>query len=332
MAGDHERSIAIFESESGNVQLEIDPEHETVWATQQEIAAAFECSAENVRQHINNIYSEGELNERATSKKILEVQKEGSRDVSRWINHYNLDLILSVGYRVSSKRATLFRQWATETLKRWLIEGYALNPERVAASPEIQRRLHATLRQIRTSEKSIYSKVKDVFKLSASDYAEDSRTTKSFYAMAQDKFHFAITEQTAAQIVLERADAQMSNMGLTTMSSEPVFPISGVFRLKGQPKRDGSIIVRSCKASQSPVYPIRDAILAVNHASCPFLSSSCPCQCGETALKTRRLPEALSPSWQDRGCTLPQLGASDNRPIRSSTPWNNRRGTDTSDN
>ena len=114
--------------------------------------------------------------------------------------------------------------------------------------------------------------------------------------------------------------------------SKPVFPISGVFRLKGQPKRDGSIIVRSCKASQSPVYPIRDAILAVNHASCPFLSSSCPCQCGETALKTRRLPEALSPSWQDRGCTLPQLGASDNRPIRSSTPWNNRRGTDTSDN
>ena len=220
MAGDHERSIAIFESESGDVQLEIDPEHETVWATQQEIAAAFECSAENVRQHINNIYSEGELNERATSKKILEVQKEGSRAVRRQVNHYNLDLILSVGYRVSSKRATIFRQWATETLKRWLIEGYALNPERVEASPEIQRRLHATLRQIRTSEKSIYSKVKDVFKLSASDYAEDSRTTKSFYAMAQDKFHFAITEQTAAQIVLERADAQMSNMGLTTMSSE----------------------------------------------------------------------------------------------------------------
>ena len=109
MAGDHERSIAIFESESGNVQLEIDPEHETVWATQQEIAAAFECSAENVRQHINNIYSEGELNERATSKKILEVQKEGSRAVRRQVNHYNLDLILSVGYRVSSKRATIFR-------------------------------------------------------------------------------------------------------------------------------------------------------------------------------------------------------------------------------
>ena len=220
MAREHERSIAIFESESGKIQLEIDPEHETVWATQQEIADAFECSAENVRQHISKIYSDGELDEIATSKKILEVQKEGSRDVSRQINHYNLDLILSVGYRVSSKRATLFRQWATETIKKLIVEGYAFNPERVAASPEIQRRLHATLRQIRTSEKSIYSKVKDVFKLSASDYAEDSRTTKSFYAMAQDKFHFAITEQTAAQIVLERADAQMSNMGLTTMSGE----------------------------------------------------------------------------------------------------------------
>ena len=220
MAKEHERSIAIFESESGKIQLEIDLEHETVWATQQEIADAFECSAENVRQHISKIYSDGELDEIATSKIFLEVQKEGSRDVSRQINHYNLDLILSVGYRVSSKRATLFRQWATETLKRLIVEGYAFNPERIAASPEIQRRLHAALRQIRTSEKSMYSKVKDVFKLSASDYAEDSQATKSFYAMAQDKFHFAITGQTAAQIILERADAQMSNMGLTTMSSE----------------------------------------------------------------------------------------------------------------
>ena len=151
MARAHERRIAIFESESGNVQLEIDPEHETVWATQQEIADAFGCSAENVRQHISNICSEGELSETATSKNILEVQKEGARDVRRQVNHYNLDLILSVSYRVSSQRATIFRQWATETLKRWLVEGYALNPERVEASPDIQRRLAAVLRQIRTS-------------------------------------------------------------------------------------------------------------------------------------------------------------------------------------
>jgi hypothetical protein len=224
MAGEPERSIAIFESESGKIQLEIDPEHETVWATQQEIADAFECSAENVRQHINNIYSEGELNERATSKKILEVQKEGSRDVSRQINHYNLDLILSVGYRVSSKRATIFRQWATETLKKWLVEGYALNPERVEASPDIQRRLAATLRQIRTSEQSMYSKVRSVFKESASDYEKDAPAAKSFFAIAQDKFHFAITGQTAAQIILARADAQMSNMGLTTMKGEQPTP------------------------------------------------------------------------------------------------------------
>ena len=220
MAGDHERSIAIFKSASGNVQLEIDPEHETVWATQQEIAAAFECSAENVRQHINNIYSEGELNEKATSKKILEVQKEGSRAVRRQVNHYNLDLILSVGYRVSSKRATIFRQWATETLKRWLIEGYALNPERVEASPDIQWCLAATLRQIRTSEQSMYSKVRDVFKQSASDYEKDSSAAKSFFAIAQDKFHFAITGQTAAEIILERADAALNNMGLATMKGE----------------------------------------------------------------------------------------------------------------
>ena len=220
MAVPPERSIVIFESESGNIQLEIDPEHETVWATQQEIADAFGCSIKNVSLHISSIYRVGELDKPGTMKKNFIVQKEGSRDVSRQINHYNLDLILSVGYRVSSKRATRFRQWATETIKGLIVEGYAFNPERVAASPEIQRRLHAALRQIRTSEKSMYNKVRDVFKLSASDYAEDSQATKSFYAMAQDKFHFAITGQTAAQIVLERADAQMSNMGLTTMSSE----------------------------------------------------------------------------------------------------------------
>ena len=112
----------------------------------------------------------------------------------------------------------------------------------------------------------------------------------------------------------------------------PGFPILGVFRLNGQPNRDNGMIFGSCKATQSPVYPIRDAILAVNHASCPSFSSSVPRQWGESALKTSRLPGALSPSWQDHGCTLPQLGAGDNRPIRSNTPWNNRRGTDISDN
>ena len=113
---------------------------------------------------------------------------------------------------------------------------------------------------------------------------------------------------------------------------KPVFPILGVFRLNGQSKRDDGMIFGSCKAIQSPVYPIWDAFLAVNHASCPSLSSSGPRQWGESALKTSRLPGALSPSWQNRGYTLPQLGAGDNRPIRSNTPWNNRRGTDTSDN
>ena len=115
-------------------------------------------------------------------------------------------------------------------------------------------------------------------------------------------------------------------------ATPPGFPILGVFRLRGQSKRDDGMIFGSCKAGQSPVYPIRDAFLAVNHASCPSLSSSGPRQWGESALKTSRLPGALSPSWHDRGCTLPQLGAGDNRPIRSNTPSNNRRGTDTSDN
>ncbi len=220
IVGEPERSIAIFELESGNVQLEIDSEHETVWTTQQQIADLFGCSIKNVSLHISNIYSTDELDEIATMKKIFIVQNEGPRAVRRQVNHYNLDLILSVGYRVSSKRATIFRQWATETLKKYLVEGYALNPERVAASPDIQGRLAATLRGIRTSEKSMYGKVKFVFKESASDYDKDSQAAKSFFAIAQDKFHFAITGYTAAQIILERADADMSNMGLTTMKGE----------------------------------------------------------------------------------------------------------------
>ena len=130
---------------------------------------------------------------------------------------------------------------------------------------------------------------------------------------------------------LSNTDERTLNPSITD-SYEPGFPILGVFRLNGQPNRDNGMIFGSCKASQSPVYPIRDAILAVNHASCPSFSSSVPRQWGESALKTSRLPGALSPSWQDRGCTLPQLGAGDNRPIRSNTPWNNRRGTDISDN
>ena len=224
MAGEPERSIVIFESESGKIQLEIDPEHETVWATQQEIADAFECSIKNVSLHISNIYSVGELDEIGTMKKNFIVQKEGSRDVNRQINHYNLDLILSVGYRVNSKRATIFRQWATETLKKYLVEGYVLNPERIEASPEMQRRLAATPRGIRTSEQDMYSKVRVVFKQSASDYESDSPTAKSFFAIAQDKFHFAITGQTAAEIILGRADAEKINMGLTTMKGERPAP------------------------------------------------------------------------------------------------------------
>ena len=123
-----------------------------------------------------------------------------------------------------------------------------------------------------------------------------------------------------------------NNAWRVLIMSDPGFPILGVFRLKGQPNRDNGMIFGSCKATQSPVYPIRDAFLAVNHASCPSFSSSVPRQWGESALKTWRLPGALSPSWQDRGCTLPQLGAGDNRPIRSNTPSNNLRGTDISDN
>ena len=157
-------------------------------------------------------------------------------------------------------------------------------------------------------------------------------TSQPFEARIERKLEGPDAEKQAYRVGFKYFLGAVASKSPPSCGIEPVFPISGVFWLKGQPKRDSGIRFKSCKASQSPVYPTRDAILAVNHASCPSLSSSCPCQCGETALKTRRLPGALSLSWQNRGCTLPQLGAGDNRPIRSSTPWNNRRGTDTSDN
>lgn len=208
----------VFVGENGSISVQLDSPENTVWATVADIAALFGCSTQNVEHHIKTIYLDDELNEIGTSKIFLVVRDEGGRQVKRPINHYNLDMILSVGYRVSSKVATAFRRWATERLKEFLIQGYAINEERIANDPEAMKALAKKLRSIRLSESSMYRKVCDVFAFTATDYDGDSQAARTFFAMAQDKFHYAITGKTAAEIILERADSSKPNMGLVNIS------------------------------------------------------------------------------------------------------------------
>lgn len=215
MQDDSQQGLVVFSSETGEIALNLDRDHNTIWATQAQIAALFGCTDKNVIQHIGNIYDQGELDREGTSKKFLLVQDEGTRQVSRNVQHFNLDMILSIGYRVNSKQATKFRQWATKTLSDYVINGFTINEARLSQDREAQLALANALRKIRTSEVNMYEKVREVFKQASIDYDKDSHITRTFFAMAQDKFHYAVTQRTAAQIVLERASASKPNLGMT---------------------------------------------------------------------------------------------------------------------
>ncbi len=210
----------VFSAAESNVTFSMDGAQDTLWGTRPQIAEAFGCTDENVRQHISNIFSEKDLDESATSKKILEVRTEGSRKVQRQVDVYNLDVILAVGYRVSTQKATKFRQWATKTLKQFITAGFALDESRLADDPTAQRELFKAIRALRHEEKAMYQKVRDVFKISSSDYNAQSRQASSFFAMAQDKFHFAVTGKTASELILERADSNQENMGLRNFKGD----------------------------------------------------------------------------------------------------------------
>ncbi len=209
-----------FDGPDGEVRLSVSQDGETLWATRSQIANTFGCTEKNVFMHIQKIYEDGELEPGATSKKSLLVQNEGGRPVKRQTDIFNLDVMLSVGYRVNSARATKFRQWATQTLKALIIHGYALDESRLSKDLEAQQDLAKKLRAIRTEEKNLFRKVTDVFKATASDYNDKAQAARSFFAMAQDKFHFAITGKTAAEIVLERANSQHMNMGMRSIAGD----------------------------------------------------------------------------------------------------------------
>lgn len=198
---------------------------ETFWLTQKGMAELFACSTENIIQHLKNIYAEEELAPETTAKKFLVVRQEGSRQVRRTLEHYNLDAIIAVGYRVNSKKATRFRQWATKTLKEYITKGFVLNDDMLKNGKPFGRdyfdELLERIREIRASERRAYQKIADVFEQCSYDYDKNSDTTKAFYAFVQNKLHFAVTGKTAAELISERATLDSPTMGLTTWKGAP---------------------------------------------------------------------------------------------------------------
>lgn len=200
----------------GEVDLGLDATHETMWANIEQMAQLFGRAPNIINEHIRKIFREGELDEASVARKFRVTAKD---DKNYKVLHYNLDVIISVGYRVGSRQATKFRQWATGILKAYITEGYALNESRLADDPNSLRQLAANIRRLRSNERNIYQSVRDCFKISSVDYSNNSQSTRSFYAKLQDKFTFAITESTSAEIVLNRADGMKEFMGLTSTKS-----------------------------------------------------------------------------------------------------------------
>lgn len=216
----------LYTAPNGEVRIEIFVQNETVWLTQQKIADLFGVDRTVVTKHLKNIYSEGELEKTATSAKYAQVQKEGEREVKRNIEFYNLDAIISVGYRVNSTKATQFRIWATKTLKEYIIKGFAIDDKRLKQGKTLFgkdyfKELLERVRSIRASERRIYQQVTDIFAECSIDYDSQSPITKKFYATIQNKFHYAITGKTAAEIIHLKANSNKENMGLTTWKNAP---------------------------------------------------------------------------------------------------------------
>lgn len=216
----------IYRSAEEDISVDAFIKDDTIWLTQKGMAKLFDCTTDNISFHLKNIYAEGELDETATAEKSSVVQMEGNRQVRRPAKLYNLDAIISVGYRVNSRRATRFRIWATGVLKEYMTKGFVLDDERLkqgkdAFGKDYFRELLERVRSIRASERRIWQQVTDIFAECSIDYDRDSPLTHDFYAMVQNKFHYAITGQTAAEIVYTKADHTKDHMGLTTWKNAP---------------------------------------------------------------------------------------------------------------
>lgn len=219
-------NFILYTTPNGDVQLDILLQDENLWLTQKGLAELFGVERSVITKHLKNIYDSGELDKVSTCAKFAQVQQEGNRAVRRELEYYNLDAIISVGYRVNSSKATQFRIWATKTLKEFIIKGFVLDDERLKQGQTVFgqdyfRELLERIRSIRSSERRIYQQITDIFAECTIDYDRNSDITKNFYAMVQNKFHYAITGSTAAEIIYQQADASKEKMGLTTWKHAP---------------------------------------------------------------------------------------------------------------
>ncbi|MCK4642307.1 virulence RhuM family protein [bacterium] len=217
--------IVFYTDPDGQIKVEVFFQCDTAWLTLNRLAEVLGTSKQNVSYHLNNIYSEGELNREATVKGILTVQNEGGRRVKRNIEYYNLDAIISTGYRINSERATQFRIWATTILREYIIKGFVLDDERFKSGTSFSDRyfdeLLERIRDIRASERRFYQKITDIYAQCSIDYNPEAKITQEFYATVQNKLHWAIHGHTAAELIFRRVDASKHNMGLTTWKNTP---------------------------------------------------------------------------------------------------------------
>ena len=214
----------IFTKQAGEDTIEVRVQDENVWLTQKLIARLFDVKIPTINEHLKNIFENGEQPQNSTIRKFLIVQKEGKRSVSREIDHYNLEIIIALGYRVNSERALQFRQWATKVLKDFAVKGYVLDNERLKngafLSPQYFKDLILEIRDIRESERNFYQQITDIYS-TAMDYDVNSQTTKDFFANVQNKLHYSVHGNTAAELIMKRADSKKDHMGLTTWKKAP---------------------------------------------------------------------------------------------------------------
>ena len=222
----NEIQFLLYNTPNENIKVNVIVKDETLWLTQKAMAELFDVNTQAITKHLKNIFEEGELEKAATCSKMEQVQQEGGRLVKRNVEFYNLDAIISVGYRVNSQKATQFRIWATQILKEYIKKGFVLDDERLKQGQTVFgkdyfRELLERIRSIRASERRIWQQITDIFAECSIDYDPKAQTTRQFYAMVQNKFHYAIAGQTAAEIIYSRADHTQEHMGLTTWKDAP---------------------------------------------------------------------------------------------------------------
>ena len=222
--------IVIYQSEDGNTKINVNLQDETVWLSQQQLAELYQSSRTNIVEHIRNIYEEGELSEVSTCRNFRQVRREGKRDVCREIPFYNLDMIISLGYRIKSSIATRFRIWATQRLKEYMIKGFTMDDERLKgnAGGNYWKELIERIRDIRASEKVLFRQVLDLYATSI-DFQPNSEESILFYKIVQNKLHYAVHGHTAAELIFQRADSEKPFMGLTSFAGDfPSFKDIGI--------------------------------------------------------------------------------------------------------